>query len=121
MIQVPEGRPRRASRFLIRALTAPTSRSMSAIADITTVGYRFSRCATSGVVRPRLHPPRKNPVQAKPGRGAVGNSDDHNAGTPALRNYSREAIRVSTVGDTFWARSSASALLSGRRYAILLP
>ena len=61
----------------------------------------------------------------RPSKARTGNcreSEDRNrAGTPALHDYSREASKVSSVADTFWARSSASALLSGRRYAILLP
>ena len=47
------------------------------------------------------------------------------AGPPAnysySYSYSNDASRASSVTDTFRARSSASALLSGRRYSILLP
>jgi hypothetical protein len=65
---------------------------------------------------------KRNPAQAKPGRGTIENSNGTNRSGPTLlRNYSRKASTVSSVAGTFWARSSASSLLSSRRYPILLP
>jgi hypothetical protein len=61
----------------------------------------------------------EKPAQAKPGR--VGNADlPQWTGTTTRRNYCREANRISSVADTFCAVSSASALLFGRRYSVLL-
>lgn len=62
----------------------------------------------------------KNPAQAKPGR--VERIQTITAGWSAGQPYySTEASTVSSVADAFWARSSASALLSRSRYPTLLP